>query len=224
MLHPLLEARIAKIRSEFQTGLARWRETHFRTFPWRDSEADVFGVVVAEVLLRRTTAKAAARLYPEIIARYPTPTHFAAADIANLAEQLGPLGLNWQRAEQLISMGRHLVDVHRGLGPNDLQRLLDLPGLGAYGARAVLSFGFDVPTAVLDSNIKRILKRVFNDWLSERTSAATLLQIADLLGVGSEHRAQNFALLDLGALVCRYARPRCATCPLMGICTSALDE
>ena len=104
--------------------------------------------------------------------------------------------------------------------PSDLEGLLEVPGLGAYSAAAILSFGYNTPIAILDANVERILVRVFGNELPPRPSKAVLNEVAQRLLPPDDHRDYNYGLLDLGRLVCRYANPKCDMCPLNTICDS----
>ena len=111
--------------------------------------------------------------------------------------------------------------------PSDLEGLLEVPGLGAYSAAAILSFGYNTPIAILDANVERILVRVFVNELPPRPSKAVLNEVAQRLLPPDDHRDYNYGLLDLGRLVCRYANPKCDMCPLNTICdswTSAIPD
>ena len=174
--------------------------------------------MVAELLLKRTTAAAAARIYPGFLRRYPSIRELALASESELVEAFAPIGLQRQRARSVKALAIHLIEKEEGKVPTELRRLLAVPGLGAYSARAVLSFAHRQPYAVVDSNVRRVLTRVFSGILSPRPTAAVLQELADLLLPREGHAQHNFAILDLAAAVCRYQRPRCNVCPLSRIC------
>ena len=111
-----------------------------------------------------------------------------------------------------------LLSKHRGNVPVDLKGLLEVPGLGDYSATAILSFGYGVETAVLDTNVERILLRVFESALPLRPSRRMLREVAQDLLPKERHREYNYGLLDLGRLICKYADPRCGECPLAPVC------
>jgi A/G-specific adenine glycosylase len=173
---------------------------------------------VAELLLKRTTATAARRVYEAFINEFPSIRAIADSPEDNLATALAKVGLQWQRARAIKALALHLIEVEVGEIPCDLGRLLAVPGLGEYSARAVLSFGFGIPSAVVDANVERVLTRVFQDALPRRPSQRLLQEIADDLVPREFHRDYNLGLLDLGALICRYVDPLCEECPLSSIC------
>ena len=199
-------------------ALLAWAADHLREFPWRDVGVSRYGVVIAEVLLKRTTAQAAARVYLAFIGRYPDFQSIWEAPVEEVEELLTPVGLYHQRAKGLKEMAEYLIRVHCGKIPDNLLDLVKVPHLGPYSARAVLSFGHGEPAAVVDSNVQRIFGRLYRGSLGDRPPLSAVQEVADLLLDTAEHRQFNWALLDLGALVCRYDRPRCSDCPLAGLC------
>lgn len=207
-----------------QTQLLQWARSHSREYAWRQSDRTPYEIMMAELLLKRTTAAAAARIYESFLHKYPTPARLAAASEEQLAQDLAPVGLNTQRAKAITKLARHLVENEAGKVPCTLERLLKVPGLGDYSARAILSFGCGIPVAVVDANVIRVLRRVFQRVLPTHPTRSMLQALADSLLPKDTHRELNFGLLDLGALVCRYANPRCGECPLMAICDYVKDR
>ena len=208
-------------RDALQRAVITWAAANLRSFPWRDHSPTPYRVLIAELLLKRTTAVAAARLYDAFLRNYPTPAHLRSASERALAKDMEPVGLYTQRARSMVQLAQYLEEYEAGIVPSSLERLRKVPGLGDYSARAILSFGYGVPVAVVDSNVARIFQRLFRSEMPHRPSPGLLQGIADFLLPESEHRAFNFGLLDIGALVCRYTAPKCHDCPLIGICDFA---
>ncbi len=196
--------------------LLAWGRANYRAFTWRAAGATAYEVAVAEVLLRRTTATAAARLYPSFISKFPDWPSLAAAPEKRLARAIKIVGLSNQRARDLKSLAIAVVR-NGGQLPDSLDALLTLPGLGPYSARAVLSIAFGNRAAIVDSNVARVLSRLASPAL-DSASPKQLQIVADALVAPRAHRAFNLALLDLAAAVCRYGRPRCDRCPLTAHC------
>jgi A/G-specific adenine glycosylase len=134
---------------------------------------------------------------------------------------LEPIGLQQQRARELVRLADYLTTKHDSRVPSDLVALLGVPGVGPYTARAVLSFAFDQPYAIVDSNVVRVVGRVFRAAVGEKPTIPTVQVISDQILPNKEHRIFNLAMLDLGAEVCRYSRPLCHECPLRLICDTA---
>jgi len=188
-----------------------------REFPWRESGRSAYEILMAEVLLKRTTATAVARVYSDVLRTFPrlTDLYFAPPDA--IAEALTPIGLQYQRARSLKKLAIYLVEEEAGKIPRTLPSLLRIPGIGQYSARAILSFSTGIPAAVVDSNVERILSRVFSDSLFGRTSLNSFQTIADSL-LPRKHRSFNLGMLDLAAQYCRPKNPRCNECPLRRLC------
>ena len=214
----LLEASISQKRPALRLGVLTWFSSHGRDYPWREKGRTPYEILVAELLLKRTTATSAAKVYDQFLSAYPDLEAMASASEEELVDALGRVGLYRQRARAIANLSAHLIEEADGAVPDTLERLLTVPGIGAYSARAILSFGFDIREAVVDNNVARILKRVFKAVLPEKPSMEILQRVADELIPTRLHREANFGLLDLAALVCRRAVPRCSECPLNEMC------
>jgi len=198
-------------------NLRNWWLARGRRFPWRENRTP-YRVLVSEVLLHRTRAGSVARIYERFVERYPSPAALAAADDSELAEMLRPLGLRW-RTELIGRMAREIVERFGGEVPCDRDALLSLPGVGDYIASAVLVFGCGKFAPLLDTNIVRIIARYHGVPASDgsRRSARFAELLSDLVDP-SDPAASYYALIDLGALVCRPHRPRCGECPIRDGC------
>ena len=197
--------------------MREWSDKNFSEFPWRHCRSP-YEILVAEVLLKRTTASAAARIYERFLNKFPSLEDIVSARDEDLVGALSSVGLQRQRAHSMKQLAAWLLSRHGGTIPSDLESLLEVPGLGNYSAAAILSFGYGVPVAVLDANVERILLRVFGDSLLLRPSRSLLHGIAQELLPQDGHREYNYGLLDLGRLVCRYGNPKCGECPLASVC------
>ena len=189
-----------------------------RPYPWRVPHVSPYEVLIAEVLLKRTTATAAANAYVGFLVRFPSIQALNKAPQEDVADALSSVGLQQQRARSLKAMAKHLVEREQGQIPNDLQQLLRVPGVGHYSARAVLSFAFGIPSAIVDSNVERVFQRLFLYSLPNRPALSLHQTIADSILPTEQHREFNWGMLDLAALVCRPALPRCSECPLTNVC------
>lgn len=206
---------------DFQQALLTWAHSNLRDYPWRKTGTSAYKILIAELLLKRTTAAAAARLYDPFIEKYPTIYRLADASIGELASALEPIGLSRQRSRAIKGLAQTLVQHYKGQVPSTLEQLQSLPGIGDYAARAIMSFGHDISLAVVDGNVKRVLCRVFQNELAESSNRANVQTIVDDLLPKDRHRNFNFALLDLGSLICRPTKPSCYKCPLQNICDYA---
>ena len=204
---------------QFVEELLRWSSDHLRDFPWRRPHNLMpYRVLVAELLLKRTTASAAAKVYGPFLERFPDLARLSAASYTELETAFSPLGLHKQRAKSTSAMTGYLSAHHRSEIPSALCDLLNVPGIGQYSSRAVLSFGFDKPFAVVDGNVQRILGRVYGSEITSGSPVSQHQQIVDWLLPIERHREFNYALIDIGSMVCRPSIPKCGECPLSEIC------
>jgi A/G-specific adenine glycosylase len=214
-----LQPSINRKKGRFQKALLRYSQGgKRRQFPWREAGRTAYEVLIAEVLLKRTTSTAAARVYQAFLARFPNLRALSEASHEEIAESLSRVGLQKQRAIAAKQLAAYLIHAEDGKVPDELTRLLEIPGVGSYTARSVLSMGFGISAAPVDSNVERILTRVFSGLLPDRNSLSSLQPLADELLPRKRYREFNLGLLDLGALICRPAFPICGECPLRGIC------
>ena len=201
----------------FADQILAWAGKNFSEFPWRRNRSP-YQLLVAELLLKRTTATAVSRVYEDFLVRFPSLQDVALASEEDLVQFLSGVGLQFQRARSLKRLAAWLLTTHDGDVPCDLENLVRVPGLGDYSAAAILSFGYGTPIAILDANVQRIIMRVFGNSLPPRPSKTELNEVAKQLLPLGKHQEYNYGLLDLGRLVCRYTNPKCNVCPLSSIC------
>jgi len=215
-----LAARIGIVRRR----LLEWGTTiETQPFFWRDKSAAPFHVLVSEILLARTRAEAVDPVARELLARLPTAEHVATAPVAKLEAILYPLGLHRTRARLLRRCAAVIVAEHGGEIPRSVDILMSLPHVGRYAASSVACVSFGVPAAVLDANVARIYQRIFGlPKPRERISDATWLwDFAARVLPRLKAREYNWALLDLGRLVCKPRVPHCSACPLRSSCSNS---
>ena len=197
-----------------------WYARNARDLPWRAPGATPWSVLVSEIMLQQTPV---ARVLPEYlkwIDRWPAPTDLAAEPAGEAIRQWGRLGYP-RRALRLHETATIVTARHDGKVPADLDALLALPGVGSYTAAAVASFAFGQRHAVLDTNVRRVLARLVAGQpgpaaapsVAERRLAESLLPAQ-----ASVAARWSVAVMELGALVCTAARPRCGSCPVAGDC------
>ena len=204
-------------------GLLRWYGEHGRRLPWRQTR-DPYAILVSEMMLQQTQVDRVLPKYAAFLAAFPTIAALAAASRGEVIRQWAGLGYN-RRAVHLHRIAQQVVADHDGKLPTDPVILRTLPGIGRYTAAAVACFAAEAPVAVLDTNVRRVLGRVFLDaWLSDDEPTETPPERTGwlLAEAALPHRdayAWNQALMDLGATVCTAARPACRVCPLAQVCT-----
>jgi A/G-specific adenine glycosylase len=218
---PILENNlIIKIRERklpIQKHLLEWGRTNYRQFPWRNNRTP-YSVLIAEVLLKRTTAAAVNVTFENFIVRYPSVEKLSKADCLALEKFLSKLGYHKIRARILIEISNYILNNYGGQIPKDIDGLLKIPHVGLYTANSILCFANDLPAAILDTNVDRIIKRVFQDGISLTTSLGPSQYIAQMLLPEKNAVGFNYAMLDLGALVCKSGIPLCPACPINKYC------
>ncbi len=229
---PLAEAVAQAIRRSLyepvealQTSLLRWFEKHQRQFSWRRTR-DPFKILVAEKLLQQTAAtEAVSHAYDEIVGRYSNSHALANASKRDLQRIVKPLGLVY-RASEFQRLARAIRDQHSDKVPRDMKKLLALPGVGDYCARAVLSFAFGERWAIVDTNVARFLHRYFglnSRWSQNPARDKHLQRLADGLVPAGASRSFNVAVLDLCAAHCKARQPQCLGCPVRAGCAFSAE-
>lgn len=169
-------------------------------------------------MLHRTRADQVKPIYGSFIKKYPDIKSIACSDRDDIRKDLYQLGLNW-RSEQLYKMAKEIQERYDGIIPNDLNTLVELPGVGPYISSAIICFVHNEKIAVLDTNIVRVIGRLFGMKIrdSSRKSKEFRSVMTDLISYG-EPRKFTLSLIDFAALICRSTRPRCDICLIKNIC------
>ncbi len=199
----------------------RWNnEENERQMPWKGVK-DPYKVWLSEVILQQTRVEQGWPYYERFTQQYPTIEALAAAKdeaVFKLWEGLG----YYSRCRNLLSAARTIVKEYGGIFPRDYDAILALKGIGPYTASAVASFCFDLPHAVVDGNVFRVLSRVFGVNLAIDSTAGKkyfsdlAAQVLDEEDPGTF----NQAIMDFGATVCKPALPACSGCSLSNICNA----
>ncbi|SDR70044.1 A/G-specific adenine glycosylase [Corynebacterium timonense] len=187
-----------------------------RALPWRAPGTSPWGVLLSEVMSHQTPVARVAPVWEEWIERWPTPAAFAAAGTDEVLRAWGTLGYP-RRALRLQECARVIVDKHAGAVPDSVEELLALPGVGDYTARAVACFAYGRNVAVVDTNVRRVYARAVNGTFLARPRTRELDEVAALLP-DTDGPVFSAGLMELGALVCTAANPRCGQCPLEAGC------
>jgi len=200
--------------------LLAWYARNARDLPWRADGTTPWSVLVSEIMLQQTPVARVVPAHERWLARWPTPAALASEPAGEAIRQWGRLGYP-RRALRLHQTAIVLTARHGGTVPADLDALLALPGVGKYTAAAVASFAFGQRHAVLDTNVRRVLARLvagrprpaIAPSAAERSLAESLLPAEPAVAA-----RWSVAVMELGALVCTAASPRCTACPLARDC------
>ncbi|MDQ3616161.1 MAG: A/G-specific adenine glycosylase [Actinomycetota bacterium] len=198
-----------------------WYDVHARELPWREASATPWGVLVSEFMLQQTPVARVLPIYEQWLSRWPTPADLAAATSGDAVRAWGRLGYP-RRALRLHQVASAIVSEHGGQVPTSPSDLRALPGIGDYTAAAIASFAFGQRHVVLDTNVRRVIARSVTGvefpantvTRAERELGTTLLPDNP-----STAAAWAVAVMELGALVCVAAAPRCAACPIDELCS-----
>ena len=198
--------------------LARaWQSRHGRhDLPWQQIK-DPWRIWVSEVMLQQTQVARVCEYFPVFIARFPNVQACARASEHDILSAWSGLGY-YRRARNLHAAAKEVVEKFAGIVPQNPLVLETLPGIGKSTANAICASAFDVPAAVLDANVRRVLLRVLG-----RQSDSRLWQAAGEVLDPARARQSNQAMMDLGALVCHTRNPECKACPLRKGCQAFIS-
>ena len=212
-------ARKPRTAQPFTRKLLAWYRRAARDLPWRRTR-DPYRVLVSEFMLQQTQVSRVAEFYPRFLERFPDLGALARAPARQVREAWDGLGY-YARASNLHALARVVRQDFDGTLPAEPDELRKLPGVGPYTAGAVASFAYEKPVPAVDTNVARVIRRVFfgretgtrkretNVW---RTAAALVPK------TGKKAWKFNQAIMELGALICVARKPRCPECPVRTVC------
>ena len=205
-------------RRRFRDRLLTWYRRHGRDLPWRNT-SDPYHILVSEIMLQQTQVDRVLPKYTEWLDKYPSLEALATAPEQEVTDAWYPLGYNI-RPKRLQTIARESVARYGGQLPADEETLLSFKGIGAYTAGAIRSFAFRERAAILDTNVARVLFRVFvgNGDPKSHAMKRHLWRVSETL-VPMRHVFDfNQALMDFGAMVCAARNPKCPECPMARSC------
>lgn len=204
----------ATARRRFVRVLLRWYTANGRDLPWRRTR-DPYRVLVSEVMLQQTQVSRVLPKYREWMRRYPSLRALARAPVREVREAWCPLGYN-VRPLRLRAIARTVMTQYGGRLPDSKNELLSLKGIGPYTAGAVLTFAYGKPEPILDTNVRRVLHRIF--YGTRPVPDRDLWALSGRLLPRRRAYDFNQALMDFGATVCTARAPACPACPMRRTC------
>lgn len=210
----------------FSARLRRWFRVHGRDLPWRRTR-DPYRVLVSELMLQQTQVSRVVDFYDRFLTRFPSLHHLAEAPQAHVLEAWAGLGY-YARARNLHALAQTVTRDGVGTLPPDPAALRALPGVGAYTAGAVASFAFERRAELVDTNVARVLARVFAPRLQPKRprDLTQLWRIAEavLPRRGPTAWTHNQAIMELGAVICTARVRHCTRCPVRTLCATRSAE
>jgi len=204
---------------KFSRRVRAWYERVGRDLPWRRTR-DPYRVLVSELMLQQTQVSRVLGFYDKFLSRFPTLGDVGKARLTEVMRAWKGLGY-YARARNLHALARTLGEATL---PDDPALLVKLPGIGAYTAGAIASFAYERRAALVDTNVARVLLRVFAPRLDPRTSrgrrVAWAIAEATLPRTGRVAYTHNQAVMELGATVCTARVRHCSRCPVRGLCAT----
>ena len=208
-------------RRDLRGAVLAWFAHHGRELDFRvGRQRDPWGILVSEVMAQQTQIGRVEERWPAFMDAFPTPAAMAAASPADVIRAWRGLGYN----RRALNLHRAAVAIAAAGGtvPGDVDGLMALPGIGPYTARAVAAIAFGIPVGAVDVNVRRVLGRILA--VDSAAMAPASLQLAaDALVDPDQPGTWTHALMDIGATVCRPARPSCASCPARPWCRAARE-
>lgn len=192
--------------------------------PWK-SEKDPYKIWLSEVILQQTTVGQGLKYYLNFIETFPNITALAQANDQLVYKMWEGLGY-YSRCQNLLIAARVIADKFNGNFPDDYTNIINLPGVGAYTAAAIMSFAYNHPIAVVDGNVYRVLSRYFGDPTPIDTTEGRqhFAALAQSLLSKNDAASYNQAIMDFGATVCTPRKPLCESCPLQINCKAFQEE
>jgi A/G-specific adenine glycosylase len=207
-------------RRRFRQRLLTWYRVFGRDLPWRRTD-DPYHILVSEMMLQQTQVDRVLPKYHEWLTKYPSLEELAAAPEDDVSATWRPLGYNI-RPKRLHAIARESVARFGATLPSDEATLRSFKGIGAYTAGAIRSFAFGQRAAILDTNVARVLFRMFIGEGDPRSHAMKrhLWTVSEALVPRRHVFDFNQALMDFGAMVCVPRKPKCLICPMKKDCRS----
>jgi A/G-specific adenine glycosylase len=211
-------------------ALASWHDQQQRSLPWRNAPAgqrDPYAVWISEIMAQQTRVETVVDYFNRWMQRFPTIAALAAADQQEVLKVWQGLGY-YARARNLHRAAQLVVNEHGGLLPVERGPLRQLPGIGDYTVGAILSLAHNHPEPILDGNVKRVLSRLadIDQPIDKPATLRTLWGLArEVVEAAEPGQAGtvNESLMELGALICVPANPRCLLCPVVAHCQAAAN-
>jgi len=202
----------------FSAQLINWYQVHKRDLPWRNI-SDPYRIWISEIILQQTRVNQGLDYYLRFVERFPNVEMLADAEEDEVLKYWQGLGY-YSRARNLHQAARQIIQDFGGVFPKTYPEVLRLKGVGTYTAAAICSFAYNLPYAVVDGNVYRVLSRLFaiETPIDSHSGKKEFDSLAQQLIENSAPSLHNQALMEFGALQCVPVSPDCSVCPLRVFC------
>lgn len=207
----------------FSKKIVGWYQQNKRDLPWRNS-TDPYIIWLSEIILQQTRVEQGLPYFEKFVTALPEVKKFAGSDEDLILKLWQGLGY-YSRARNMLVTAKQVMAEHNGKFPQSFTELKNLKGIGDYTAAAIASFAFNLPHAVVDGNVYRLLSRYFgiDKPIDSSDGKKYFAQLADKLLDRKNPAIHNQAMMEIGATICKPKNPLCAECPLNNSC-EALDK
>ncbi|NUM81652.1 A/G-specific adenine glycosylase [bacterium] len=203
---------ILKNKKTLQKKILKWFDSHKRDLPWRRTK-DPYAIWISEFMLQQTQVEQVIPYYHRFLKRFPDVFSLANASLDNVMKVWEGMGY-YRRAKYLYNAAKIIVSEYKGIVPNDYEALRQLPGFGNYTTGSVLSIAYNQPYPAVDGNVIRVAARLLKITKVIDTTIIKKIITPFIFDLIPDGKASDFnqALMELGALVCRPAKPDCRQC------------
>jgi A/G-specific adenine glycosylase len=202
----------------FSGELIKWYQKHKRDLPWRN-EKDAYRIWLSEIILQQTQVVQGLAYYYKFTQKYPDIKQLAKANEDEVLKLWQGLGY-YSRARNLLFTAQTVTKEHKGVFPQNYLEIRNLKGIGDYTAAAIASFAFDLPHAVVDGNVYRLLSRVFGIWepIDSTQGKKQFFELANQLLDPKKAAIHNQSIMEFGSQYCKPVKPDCPNCVLKEKC------
>ncbi|MFW5890020.1 MAG: A/G-specific adenine glycosylase [Marinilabiliaceae bacterium] len=210
--------------THFTQLIKKWYHHYGRKLPWRETR-DPYKIWVSEIILQQTRIGQGTKYYNNFLNAFPDIFALAKASETDVMQQWQGLGY-YSRARNMHYAAKTIVNDHDGMFPQTYKKIQTLKGIGPYTSSAIASFAFNLPYAVVDGNVSRILSRCFaiDTPIDSSQGRKQFQTLAEQLLDRDDPATHNQAIMDIGAIICKPANPLCDKCPLADLCQARKNE
>jgi A/G-specific adenine glycosylase len=210
--------------TRFSDKLINWYTEHKRDLPWRNTK-NAYLIWLSEIILQQTRVDQGMSYYLKFSSTFPTVQDLAKANNEKVMKLWQGLGY-YSRARNLHATAQLITEKHKGQFPEVYDDILSLKGIGAYTAAAIASFAYDLPHAVVDGNVYRVLSRVFgiDTPIDSTTGKKEFNLLANELLNKKKPALHNQAIMEFGAMQCKPVNPDCGNCVLNTMCVAFAEK